>query len=62
MAALIATTGTAAFAPPAAPLIHRGGWAARNTADRARITISPGTMKQLPPTSAPRGPRSRHAQ
>src|SRR5580693_9615325 len=62
MAALSATAGTAASAPAAAPLIQTGGWAARKTADNARMTISPGTMKHAPPTSAPRGPRSRHAQ
>ena len=62
IAAPSATAGTAAPAPAAAPLTHRGGWAARNSADRARMTISPGTMKQNPPTRAPSGPRSRHAQ
>ena len=62
MAAASATAGTADPAPAAAPRTHSGGRAARNSADRARMMIRPGTMKQAPPTSAPAGPRSRQAQ
>ena len=28
---------------------HRGGWADRNSAERAKMITSPGTMKQIPP-------------
>ena len=40
----------------------QGGCAARNSAERAKMITSPGTMKQMPPISAPRRPRSRQAQ
>ncbi len=62
VAALTATAGTAAPAPAAAPVTQAGGACARNSTDRARITIRPGTMKHSPPTIAPATPASRHAQ
>ena len=61
-AAFRATAGTAAPAPAAAPWIHSGGFAAKKTAERAKMITSPGTMKQMPPISAPGRPRSRQAQ
>ncbi len=61
-AAFSATAGTAAPAPAAAPRTQSGGWLAKNTAERARISTSPGTMKHSPPKMAPAGPRSRQAQ
>ena len=57
-AALRATAGTAAPAPAAAPRTQAGGWPARNTAERARMRIRPGTMKQIPPEDAPRPSRA----
>ena len=51
-AALRATAGTAAPAPAAAPRIQLGGSASKNTADRARMSTSPGTMKHSPPKIA----------
>ena len=62
MPALTATAGTAAPAPAPAPRTHSGGELARNSADRARMTIRPGTMNAAPPISAPSRPRSRQAQ
>ncbi len=62
MAALTATAATAAPAPASAPLTHWAGCFPRKRADRARMTIRPGTMKQNPPIRAPRQPRSRQAQ
>ena len=62
MAALSATAGTAAPAPAAAPATASGGCEPRKSADRARISTSPGQMKHAPPNSAPTVPRSLHAQ
>ena len=61
-AAFSATAGTAAPAPAAAPRTQSGGWVARKTTERAKISTSPGTMKHSPPRRAPAGPRSRQAQ
>ena len=57
-----ATAGTAAPAPAAAPRIQAGGWLAKKTADSARISTSPGTMKHTPPRTAPTAPLRRQAQ
>ena len=62
LAALSATAGTAAPAPAAAPRTQSGGRWARKSADSARISTRPGTMKQAPPTIAPSVPRSLQAQ
>ena len=61
-AACIATAGTAAPAPAAAPRTQTGGCPARKTADSPRMRISPGTMKQRPPRTAPAAPLNRQAQ
>src|ERR1022692_416009 len=61
-AAWTATAGTAAPAPAAAPRTHSGGAPARKSAASARMMISPGTMKQTPPSTAPAAPRSFQAQ
>src|ERR1700722_17258603 len=57
-----ATAATAAPAPAPAPRTHSGGAPARNSAERHKMMISPGTMKASPPTTAPARPRTRHAQ
>jgi hypothetical protein len=61
VAACTATAGTAEPAPaPAART--QGGGVPRNSAASARMTIKPGTMNAVPPTTAPRRPRTRQAQ
>ena len=42
--------------PAAAPRTQSGGWLARNTAERARMSTSPGTMKHSPPRTAADSP------
>ena len=49
-------------APAPAPRTHAGGDWARNSADSASITVTAGTMKHRPPTTAPGGPARRRAQ
>jgi hypothetical protein len=61
-AAFSATAGTAAPAPAAAPTTQSGGCAARKSVESARMITRPGTMKQMPPITAPTRPRSRQAQ
>src|SRR5438270_8067636 len=60
-AAYRATAGTAAPAPAANPVTAAGGWAAGTTAERTRMSTSPGTMKHKAPTSAPGMPRRSQA-
>jgi hypothetical protein len=57
-----ATAATAAPAPAPVPRTHSGGVPSRNSTDRARITIRPGTINAMPPAKAPRRPRTRQAQ
>ena len=62
MPARTATAATAAPVPAAAPKIHVGGEAVRNSAASPRMTTRPGTMNATPPTMAPSGPATRHAE